>query len=187
MSERKLPRLHYIGDVVVGVASDCSCEPIEVSRDTNVFAIASPPHESHDIVPPRTENEMPEGVDFEDYTRWCRMFAASPDLLAVLVAPTWLVWSNEHAAWWCSARCGYTWDIAHAGRYSLEEAIAISGERGVKRGDGINPPELIQPSPEWLAARAAAIAKAKGAPTLESVAAEIGRSKMRGRGEGPQS
>lgn len=77
----------------------------------------------------------------------------------LLSAPTWLVWSNEHAAWWGPNHSQYYWSIEAAGRYTLEEALEICQSRGVKRGDGINPPELIQPSPEWLAARCAALAK----------------------------
>lgn len=79
---RTLPPLCYVGDHVVGVVSACHCPEVEVDRDTNVFAVASPPHESHDIVPPRQEDDLPEGVGFEDYKRWCRMFAAAPKMLA---------------------------------------------------------------------------------------------------------
>lgn len=39
----------------------------------------------------------------------------------------YLVWSNEHRAWWRQGRCGYTRDVRNAGRYSKEDAIAISG------------------------------------------------------------
>lgn len=65
----------------------------------------------------------------------------------------WLVWSNEHRAWWGPNHAHYYWDITEAGRYTLEEAMKICGMRGVARGDGINPPEMIQPSPEWLVLR----------------------------------
>lgn len=71
----------------------------------------------------------------------------------LLTAPMWLVWSNEHAAWWSPQSAGYCWDINAAGRYTIEDALEICKARGVKRGDGINPPELIQPSPEWYAKR----------------------------------
>lgn len=101
-------------------------------------------------------NPLPEGEAN------AALVAAAPQLLDALTAPTWLVWSNEHAAWWGPKRCGYYWRVESAGRYTLAEALEICTLRGVERGDGINPPELIQPSPEWLAARSAAIAKAKG-------------------------
>jgi hypothetical protein len=35
----------------------------------------------------------------------------------------YLIWSNEHRAWWRSNRCGYTVSLSHAGRYSREQAI----------------------------------------------------------------
>ena len=39
----------------------------------------------------------------------------------------YLVWSNEHRAWWRPKRCGYVRDVRGAGRYSRQEAIEISG------------------------------------------------------------
>ncbi|NOU05324.1 MAG: hypothetical protein HOO99_03995 [Hyphomicrobiaceae bacterium] len=36
-----------------------------------------------------------------------------------------LIWSNEHRAWWKPGRCGYTADIAQAGLYTAEAANAI--------------------------------------------------------------
>lgn len=42
----------------------------------------------------------------------------------VLSAP-WLIWSNEHAAWWGPGERGYTTVIEEAGRYTREEAEAI--------------------------------------------------------------
>lgn len=86
------------------------------------------------------------------------LIAAAPELLAALEDPTWLVWSNEHSAWW-GPRCrGYYTEIESAGRYTLEEAM----KHCESRSPADNPPELIQPSPEWIAARKAAIAKAEG-------------------------
>ncbi len=37
----------------------------------------------------------------------------------------WVVWSEEHAAWWARGKRGYTTSLACAGRYSPEEARAI--------------------------------------------------------------
>ena len=37
----------------------------------------------------------------------------------------YLIWSNEHVAWWRPDRCGYTAYIDAAGRYSREDAIKI--------------------------------------------------------------
>jgi hypothetical protein len=37
----------------------------------------------------------------------------------------YLVWSNEHNAWWRHNRQGYTPHLGNAGRYTREEAITI--------------------------------------------------------------
>lgn len=37
----------------------------------------------------------------------------------------WLVWSNEHRAWWREHGCGYTHDVKQAGRYDFDEAAQI--------------------------------------------------------------
>lgn len=42
----------------------------------------------------------------------------------------YLVWSNEHHAWWNPDRKGYTTKVKLAGRYSRDEAIKISRGRG---------------------------------------------------------
>lgn len=41
----------------------------------------------------------------------------------------YLIWSNEHRAWWRPRAQGYTKRIDHAGRYSREEAIKHSRSR----------------------------------------------------------
>jgi hypothetical protein len=40
----------------------------------------------------------------------------------------YLIWSNEHNAWWRPNRKSYTVDIEKAGRYSIDEAITICNE-----------------------------------------------------------
>ncbi len=37
----------------------------------------------------------------------------------------WVIWSEEHAAWWGPERRGYTDSLAQAGRYPQEEALTI--------------------------------------------------------------
>lgn len=37
----------------------------------------------------------------------------------------WLIWSNEHRAWWRAHSCGYTRRIEDAGLYSYAEAKSI--------------------------------------------------------------
>lgn len=58
----------------------------------------------------------------------------------------WLVWSNEHGAWWRADRSGYTGSITEAGRYTFDEAVRSMGPK-VR-------PEAMVPSPEMLAALA---------------------------------
>lgn len=39
--------------------------------------------------------------------------------------PEYLIWSEEHGAWWAKNRCGYTTSMKRAGRYPENEADAI--------------------------------------------------------------
>lgn len=39
--------------------------------------------------------------------------------------PAYLVWSNEHRAWWRGGGWGYTSRLAEAGRYSRVQALDI--------------------------------------------------------------
>lgn len=63
----------------------------------------------------------------------------------------YLVWSNEHSAWWGPNRCGYTRVIASAGRYSRAEALTIAGTRDggwhVSKG---NPDEIAIPEQDAI-------------------------------------
>jgi hypothetical protein len=45
--------------------------------------------------------------------------------------PAFLIWSEEHGAWWNPRRAGYTTSMKRAGRYSFEEGSAI-----VERANG---------------------------------------------------
>jgi hypothetical protein len=40
----------------------------------------------------------------------------------------YLIWSNEHRAWWKPGRMGYTTGLRGAGRYTRQQAIAICRE-----------------------------------------------------------
>lgn len=50
----------------------------------------------------------------------------------------YLVWSNEHRAWWRPRAAGYTIHMESAGRYTRDEAIRHS----LARDDGNIPPEI---------------------------------------------
>lgn len=66
----------------------------------------------------------------------------------------WLIWSNEHRAWWRAGGHGYTTKRSQAGVYSMEEAIDIclpSRFRGAEPSDDIfTPPETMIPA-DWPA------------------------------------
>lgn len=119
--------------------------------------------------PPRNWQEIFEKLLADGRTvatELARLRAANAELAGAINAPLWLVWSNEHRAWWGPNGRNYYWGIESAGRYTLAEAQKICGTRGVERGNGINPPELVQPSPEliamWDAAARAAVVAEKG-------------------------
>ena len=40
-------------------------------------------------------------------------------------ARDYVIWSFEHDAWWGPGRCGYVLELAAAGRYTKDEALAI--------------------------------------------------------------
>jgi hypothetical protein len=58
----------------------------------------------------------------------------------------WVVWSNEHRAYWGPNRSGYRRCIETAGRYTHDEARAICfpGRGG---GGDWPPPEMMFPDP----------------------------------------
>lgn len=63
----------------------------------------------------------------------------------------WIIWSNEHRAFWRPNRCGYTTAIEAAGRYSKAEAEAICRDACPRANSTINvgtPPEICMPAPE---------------------------------------
>ncbi len=58
--------------------------------------------------------------------------------------PQWLVWSNEHSAWWAQNGNGYTFDRASAGRFTLARAVDILKDANLVRPTGqIAPQESI--------------------------------------------
>ncbi len=63
----------------------------------------------------------------------------------------YLVWSNEHSAWWGPDCAGYTRIIANAGRYDRAKALSIAGTRDggwhVRKG---NPDEIAIPEQDAI-------------------------------------
>lgn len=54
----------------------------------------------------------------------------------------YVIWSNEHRAWWRPDECGYCTILAGAGRYTREDALAICiRARGGRRFND-NPSEV---------------------------------------------
>lgn len=53
----------------------------------------------------------------------------------------YLIWSNEHSAWWKPAGRGYTLKMAEAGTYSEAEAVDIC--RGAMGSSSVMPPPEV--------------------------------------------
>lgn len=63
----------------------------------------------------------------------------------------YLIWSNEHQAWWRPNSCGYTIYVDAAGRYGRDEALSIAS--GARDGwiEGEPPPEIAISEADILA------------------------------------
>ena len=55
----------------------------------------------------------------------------------------WLVWSNEHRAYWRPNMAGYTTFAKAAGRYTEKQAIEICRDARSHGDDGTPPPETM--------------------------------------------
>jgi hypothetical protein len=72
----------YVGDEIVGVIADCDCpKPDHSGESEGVYVYPTSEHESHDIVPPVFESQLPEGMTMKRHQANCRLIAAAPDLL----------------------------------------------------------------------------------------------------------
>lgn len=69
----------------------------------------------------------------------------------------WVVWSEEHGAWWAPGRHGYTRVLVDAGRYTEKEVIDIMNRanRYLPLGE-FNELAIPDPVPIYHAGRAAA-------------------------------
>ena len=66
---------------------------------------------------------------------------------------SWIIWSNEHRAFWNPDRRGYTRHIEQAGRYTKAEADAICSGANYRSGSDLSrsiAPEICMPAPEAL-------------------------------------
>lgn len=63
----------------------------------------------------------------------------------------YLVWSNEHRAWWGPDHRGYTRVIERAGRYDRDEAFSIASKRGGGWEREANPDEIAIPEADAIA------------------------------------
>lgn len=54
----------------------------------------------------------------------------------------YLIWSNEHMAWWRPGSAGYTTHAEAAGRYTHEQALSISANARDGWRPGSPPPEI---------------------------------------------
>lgn len=71
-------------------------------------------------------------------------------------AAAYLIWSNEHRAWWRPNSRGYTVELEAAGRYSRAEAISIAANARDGWRKGEPPPEIALPERDALEALATA-------------------------------
>lgn len=61
------------------------------------------------------------------------------------MADLWLIWSNEHRAWWGPAKLGYFTNTDRAGRYTREHAAAICAQANVVPRDPPNEVMVLAP------------------------------------------
>lgn len=67
----------------------------------------------------------------------------SPNISGKPESLQWLIWSNEHRAWWRPNSMGYTIHRAAAGRYTWAEALDIV--EGANSGLDKEPNEAMVP------------------------------------------
>lgn len=68
--------------------------------------------------------------------------AALAAIHAGAASTVYLIWSNEHRAWWRPGRAGYTTFLIAAGRYSQADAVAICRDARGGWTEGNPPPEI---------------------------------------------
>jgi hypothetical protein len=66
------------------------------------------------------------------------------------IKPNYLIWSNEHRAWWAPNECGYVKIISKAGRYSEVRATQICENANSYQNINEEPNEVMVLAPEHL-------------------------------------
>lgn len=61
----------------------------------------------------------------------------------------WMIWSNEHGAWWRPNKWGYTNVFSEAGKYSEKEMKEILEQANQVEYGGGNPPEVGVLVADW--------------------------------------
>lgn len=75
----------------------------------------------------------------------------------------YLIWSNEHRAWWRPGSCGYTINLAEAGFYPREQAMSICANARNGWKEGKPPPEIpVLATDAWEALTTATAKRARG-------------------------
>jgi hypothetical protein len=64
----------------------------------------------------------------------------------------YVIWSNEHQAWWRPNSHGYTRWIEDAGRYARDEAVSISNSGDMSTPEGNRECETMLLAPEFMEA-----------------------------------
>lgn len=54
-----------------------------------------------------------------------------------ILEPEYVIWSNEHRAWWAPVERGYVQSLADAGKYSRQRAMQVAASQWLMPFDGI--------------------------------------------------
>jgi hypothetical protein len=161
-------------DIVSGILSELTCEHIrrglydgdhmvqrvaEVRRLQSVAARPAPAEDAVERVAQALEDDpFCDDLPFLGTTQqrlrcehYARAALAAMQPRGEQQAGRYLVWSNEHQAWWGPDHRGYTRYITRAGRYSRDDALSIAGTRDggwhVRKG---NPDEIAIPEQDAI-------------------------------------
>ena len=76
-----------------------------------------------------------EGIEESFTTAMQRAYEAGEREADAKWEKGWLIWSNEHDAWWAINRIGYTRSRKMAGRYTFGQALEIVRHANCRNGD----------------------------------------------------